>query len=279
MIKVELPEPDLEEWIAWRTKAEQATLKLVSEGPPYRIRDELYKEMRHILFSHFHQKCAYCECEFSHNQPGDVEHYRPKKGVVDEFDEPVRSGDDGAEREHPGYYWLAYEWDNLLPACEGCNRLSKAPGGKLVGKGTRFPVLAGEGGETFRAWHPGAELQETPVFIHPVREDPAEHLQFDPLTGLMIGITERGQRCIDLLGLNRDALVELRIFYYRSVKAKAMYAAVAGAEEAASYVAYLQDFCDGTMPFSLAGRVALRDAQEHFRPVWEVCERSRRQSG
>jgi uncharacterized protein (TIGR02646 family) len=88
--------------------------------------------MRSVLFDAFLGKCAYCEVQFVLDQTGDVEHFRPKAGVVDEHDQRV---------DHPGYYWLAYEWSNLLPSCSKCNRLTKTKDGRRVGKGERFPVM------------------------------------------------------------------------------------------------------------------------------------------
>ena len=64
-------------------------------------------------------KCCFCESKYKHITSGDVEHFRPKgaytqgKGPTFPF---VR----------PGYFWLAYEWDNLLVSCEVCNQRKKA---------------------------------------------------------------------------------------------------------------------------------------------------------
>ncbi|SOD17797.1 hypothetical protein [Pedobacter xixiisoli] len=65
----------------------------------------------------YRNKCAYCDC---YDDEPEVEHYRPKKGVT---------GQPG----HDGYYWLCYEWSNLLPACHDCN--------KTRSKGNHFPVV------------------------------------------------------------------------------------------------------------------------------------------
>ncbi|MDY6994467.1 MAG: HNH endonuclease [Pseudomonadota bacterium] len=51
----------------------------------------------------YHDKCAYCESSMS-DDIFTVEHYRPKKGSY-------------------SYYWLGYEWSNLLPVCEKCNNI------------------------------------------------------------------------------------------------------------------------------------------------------------
>ena len=47
---------------------------------------------------------------------GDVEHYRPKAGYRQDAEDPLG---------RPGYYWLAYEWSNLLFCCQICNQRFK----------------------------------------------------------------------------------------------------------------------------------------------------------
>eukprot|EP01034_Spumella_vulgaris_P009128 gene9128-11597_t len=68
-----------------------------------------HEEVKRRLDALFHGKCAYCETFYSASAPVDVEHYRPK-GAVSE------------NPNHPGYWWLAMSWDNLLPSCIDCNR-------------------------------------------------------------------------------------------------------------------------------------------------------------
>jgi len=69
-----------------------------------------YKEytVKLALKQLFHGKCAYCEGYFEDKHPVDVEHYRPKGSV--------------ANTDHSGYWWLAADWENLLPSCIDCNR-------------------------------------------------------------------------------------------------------------------------------------------------------------
>lgn len=101
------------------------------------LADPLHKDqIRQSIYGHatvveklkniYSYKCAYCE---AYEPEPEVEHYRPKKGVTGEV--------------HEGYYWLCYEWSNLIPACHDCN--------KQRSKGNHFPV---EG-----------TRQTTPVFI------------------------------------------------------------------------------------------------------------------
>ncbi|ACT92182.1 hypothetical protein [Dyadobacter fermentans] len=67
-------------------------------------------------------KCAYCERFYKL----DVEHFRPKGEIRDE---------NNALTSNIGYYWLGYEWSNLLPSCISCNRDG--------GKNSKFPYIAG----------------------------------------------------------------------------------------------------------------------------------------
>ncbi|RVI09473.1 endonuclease [Sinorhizobium meliloti] len=143
----------------------------------------------------FHGKCAYCESFYGSTQPVDVEHYRPKGEV---------EGVPG----HRGYYWLAMDWNNLLPSCIDCNRRreQKAPSalvGSIVkllssgefdrtrkmslGKSSAFPLAT----ETGRALAPGDNLLgEQRLLLDPTRDDPREHLTFlidrDNLIGLVL---------------------------------------------------------------------------------------------
>jgi hypothetical protein len=61
-----------------------------------------------------HKKCCFCESIVGTD--GDVEHFRPKAACRQ------TSGD---ALTRPGYYWLAYDWSNLLLACGPCNQRHK----------------------------------------------------------------------------------------------------------------------------------------------------------
>ncbi len=144
-----------------------------------------YKEnsVKAALDKLFHGKCAYCESFFAGTQPVDVEHYRPKGEVAELSD-------------HPGYWWLAMEWTNLLPSCIDCNRRrnQKTPdprNERLVdlaesgdfdrsktistGKASAFPLVEGSA----RAMRPGDQDDtEERLLIDPCREDPLDDLIF-----------------------------------------------------------------------------------------------------
>jgi hypothetical protein len=193
-------------WARWQKDCQKATGDLHSAaetGQDLEFNGNLYKRLKTELFgkdSPFYGKCVYCECYIGDFQHGDVEHFRPKAAVTDEVDQPVLG--------HPGYYWLAYDWQNLLPACEICNQPSKI-GDRKIGKHCRFPVIGQHA-------YCEAEIEaERPLLINPAstnpNDDPSKHLRVDPDTGLMIGLTDRGKMCIEIFGLNvRDRLVEKR---------------------------------------------------------------------
>lgn len=169
------------------------------------IDDRLYKAYKEYLLGAFHHKCAYCETVISVNQPVDVEHYRPKNRVTDDKFKPIKATypDGWGTIDHMGYFWLAYDWDNLLPSCIDCNRF-RMHDDQVGGKGDRFPVA------DFRACLPGDEGQERPLLVNPTLQDPNEHFEFFE-DGTMRGLTDAGFETILLLGLNRrEHLVRAR---------------------------------------------------------------------
>jgi len=139
-----------------------------------------HDSVRDCLLDCHHEKCCYCEKGREHVH--EVEHFRPKTAVQQDRSEP---------RERPGYYWLAYEWTNLLMACRHCN-------GR---KGPIFPLRNPEA--RARTHHDGIE-HEAPLLIRPDQEDPTDHLAFRE--HVVVGQTNRGQKSIEVIGLNRERL-------------------------------------------------------------------------
>src|SRR5262249_50347678 len=156
-----------------RTAMEQAVAK--DEKYKVKIKRELYKRAMPFLLKLFNGKCAYCEGALAADQPGDVEHYRPKGRIKDDAGKIVTVLIDGEEVEHPGYWWLAYEWTNLLPSCIDCNRArGHGDDDEEAGKGEQFPVKGS------RALRPGDEANEVPLLADPSfpNFDPSEHFEF-----------------------------------------------------------------------------------------------------
>lgn len=148
-----------------------------------------------VLEALYHSKCSYCESTVLQVAALQVEHYRPKNGVLE-------------APEHKGYYWLAVEWSNLVLGCPACNGQGA--------KGNKFPVLAHrvlaqnpfEAGQFSRVGilaNAPPLLDEAPVLLHPEIDDPKLHLKYDGF-GLLKGKTKRGTGTIEICKLNRDAL-------------------------------------------------------------------------
>lgn len=106
------------------------------------------------LIAEQHGKCCFCEAFFSDNSYGDVERFRPKKAYKKLGDRTLT---------YPGYYWLAYDWHNLMFSCEKCNRKYKRNDFPLNNEGTRALN------------HHAAHLvrHEDTLLINPLEEDPS----------------------------------------------------------------------------------------------------------
>jgi uncharacterized protein (TIGR02646 family) len=156
---------------SWFDRAAAATDTAEQEGDAHVVQEDIYRDnqARAALEELFHRKCAYCESDIS-NSTWEVEHFRPKGRVAE------RVG-------HPGYYWLAYAWSNLYPACEFCNKRRRdrplwgdlrfaTTGGKL----DHFPLED----ETQRAMTYNDDLGlERPLLLDPCKADPENHLRYN----------------------------------------------------------------------------------------------------
>lgn len=160
--------------------------------------------------------CAFCGEKFRLGQPGDIEHFRPKAKVDDwPSGQRVRIVENEAEKNHPGYYWLSYDWQNLLPACWSCNRpTTDVVSGAALGKRNYFPVRGR------RAFRPGEEQDEQKLLVHPCLDEPTDHLKFDPATGVLIPLDERGDATEKIFNLNDRDLPGERKQAYENTKAR-----------------------------------------------------------
>jgi len=174
-------------------------------------------DVSRALTALFHGKCAYCESVYAGTQPMDVEHFRPKGGVEEKPD-------------HPGYWWLAMKWENLLPSCIDCNRRRrqvtvdlrfsyaeleasfKEVDGVSIGKKDSFP--------TANNWWAFGENesvdQEDALLIDPTRDDPKEYFEWHFNESVCVVLPTRnsadeenvrGVASIFSYGLNRSGLV------------------------------------------------------------------------
>lgn len=189
----------------WPDLAREALKDALFDAEAHEAKREVYGHdlVRAALEELFHHKCAYCESKVTASSDWPVEHFRPKGRVAERPD-------------HPGYYWLAYEWTNLYLSCTLCNerRRDRARwgdcrlAGNTGGKADQFP-LADEGG---RAMSSSDDLaREEPLLLDPCRDDPAEFLGYG-VNGEVMAVADnpRGQATIDICHLNRSRLCDLR---------------------------------------------------------------------
>lgn len=158
-----------------------------------RLKDELKKVF---------VKCAYCESIYGHVSDGDVEHFRPK-GKVNE-----------KNPQTPGYYWLANDWDNLFLACMHCNQRRKHV---LYGEATltsygkldQFPV-SNETKRLLKHTHRLSKEEKVRLLINPCKDDPAKELAYEGKEGVVVPLTDKGKKSIEVFVLQRHLLVQER---------------------------------------------------------------------
>ena len=160
-----------------------------SRSRTFKFKDHIHghDSVRNTLLEAQHRKCCYRESKFRANYPGAVEHFRPKGAVQQERSQG---------REYPGYYWLAYRWENLLVSCYSCNSSHK---------GALFPL---SNPETRARSHRDDVEAERPLLIDPASEEPRLHIRFRGSAS--VPLTERGRETVRVLGLNRSDLEEDR---------------------------------------------------------------------
>ncbi len=151
-------------------------------------------DVRDALHRMHRGKCCYCERQRDIKRESDVEHFRPKAGVQERSD-------------HPGYWWLAYRWSNYLFACKCCNQEHKK---------NRFPVHD----EAARAMRPTDRIaEECPLLVNPSSENPEQHISYEwaaayglfvKAVGTATDARRRGEKTIEILGLNRQELMSER---------------------------------------------------------------------
>lgn len=145
-----------------------------------------HDDVRLELHRYQNGKCCYCERKREPKREPDIEHFRPKAKVT-------------KDPEHPGYWWLAYEWSNLYFSCKACNEDFKK---------NHFPLA----NDDLRARREVDDhAAESPILPDPAREDPEQLIAYswDVLLEEAWPVPrdrERGSVVICLLGLDRTLL-------------------------------------------------------------------------
>jgi hypothetical protein len=110
-------------------------------------------------------KCWYSEAVLQHGE-GHVEHYRPKRRLHGS--------------NHEGYWWRAFDWENLRLAHPTVNlRRTDYLTGRLAGKGSYFPLRD----EANRAHNRAEEMNEESVLLDPVAAADTRLIYFSEESG------------------------------------------------------------------------------------------------
>ncbi|TBA34775.1 MULTISPECIES: HNH endonuclease family protein [Rhizobium] len=230
----------------------------------------------------FEDKCAYCELDFG--DALDVEHFRPKGKVED-------------EPAHRGYWWLALQWNNLLPSCVGCNQrrsqhlvtentteaeyasFRRKKPGMTAGKGNHFPISG------TRAFDVGDSLpDEVHDILDPTVDDPDRYLKWSTTSSFSVvlpshaegSLSKRALATINVFALNRVKLVQSRTGVLRELKFQASEIerdleedAIQGGsdfaiQKATRRVAALERFCEPDKPFTAMARAFVKEFSIHL---------------
>jgi hypothetical protein len=297
-------------WQAWEARADAATRAVIADwetwlqdptrepGATFKptLDATIWKDLRDWLLDNvFNEKCAYCETPVvratfhgEHFRPKgrvqfrDLDQKKLKRGLTRQDwhpDAPSRLSD----VDHPGYFWLAYNWKNLLPSCEFCNT--------AAGKKDQFPVGAQFVGIKRLTQAEIATLKEKIIqsptwpdlyylqpddldaledryLVHPYFDDPTEHFVFDD-SGMVAAKPEsvKGAHSIKVCDLAGEELVYAR-FEAQMNAVTHYYAAMAATrgpvkERYAAADKALNDYLKGKAPYTAAARAAVAYARQN----------------
>jgi len=152
--------------------------KYTSGELKFEAKDSIYNSdnVRESLENIQKNKCCYCETKSTRSNI-DVEHFRPKRAYSNTFN---------GESLYPGYFWLAYNWENLFLACQVCNQIFK---------NDFFPIEFEEN----RAQLNDLSIEkELPLLVHPSNDNPESEIGY--IESIPVGKTEKGKRTIAYLG-------------------------------------------------------------------------------
>jgi uncharacterized protein (TIGR02646 family) len=125
-------------------------------------KNSIWSKAGQCLREIMHGKCWYCETfEIRSDMP--VDHFRPKNSVAE------------CDGNHPGYWWLAFQWKNYRFSCTYCNSARDSEDSK-GGKQDHFPLVD----PSMRAWNKDEDhLKEIPELLDPCDPDDPSLLFFN----------------------------------------------------------------------------------------------------
>jgi hypothetical protein len=219
--------------------------------------DTVWKKAKNILVKESEGKCAYCETPFTVVAYGDVEHYRPKSV----------------------YWWLAYCYDNYLPACQMCNQKFKKDSFPIKNAAMKAPAVMKNMTDTklkslasklyadpfdAKAVQAFVKLhkKERPWLLNPYVDNPEAYLAWqadDTLREVEVipaeGVSNAKKVCeaaIKFYGLNRTELKTLRykIFKYFRVLKKAVQKVTIANADKKDFLVEIEDMKRSDAPFA-----------------------------
>jgi hypothetical protein len=205
-------------WDALVERAAVAVRTLPEDRAAGKALDEsIWKGFRDFFAEHvFHHRCGYCVGDGTQHYDHS-DHWRPK-GAVTSLEAPRRAVLDDQGNPHPGYWWLVYDWRNIVPACARCNSAAK---------GSVFPIAA-SGTYVFEAIDGDVDLtqldaKEQPLLLHPLRDHPEDHLTYTRYGKIREKAgSARGKATIDICRLDRGELVKERRKVAKKIKVRDM---------------------------------------------------------
>ena len=207
--------------------AEPDSLKEVRRVELPRVRDALaagealtrellkakFRVAGEYLWKAQHHKCCYCEVIVA-KRGNDVEHFRPAVSVQ--------------KTSERGYWWLAWNWDNLLFSCPACNRYEKNDLFPLANPSQRIQP---------EAQPPGGEIPLLLDPADPAAADPVDSIVFRRELGHWVPGARRGSvegaETVKVLGLDYQDLLDLYDDHYDRMRAaiEAMEQAISAANQ------------------------------------------------
>ncbi|WP_437973044.1 hypothetical protein WMF11_29175 [Sorangium sp. So ce295] len=143
-------------------------------------------------------KCVWCEQQRPGKRELDVEHYRPKVRITEWVGEPHFVSDTPPREVDvgPGYWWLAFHWNNYSLSCKTCNQGWKR---------NLFPVTPPR-----PTCVEGVEATERPLLLDPGSAfRTRDHFRWT-IDGFLAPMSPEGYATIVTCGLNRNDLVVRR---------------------------------------------------------------------
>ena len=168
---------------AWQQRAADATAELLGKATHeeklayIKSKDDIWKALGKEFIAHFGNKCWYTDAA-NYGARLDVEHFRPKAKTVELTVEDCKEAANDLllklpEPKREGYWWLAFNPENLMLCAQVMNREDKR---NFFPLHKDSPVASGAHQNTWRS--------EIPVFLDPRQLDDVCLVDYDD-TGAM----------------------------------------------------------------------------------------------